>query len=272
MDGLGALRHFSRLRATSDSGYPAGIAFVARRSGRSGALCPNASSRRKSGVILFECAPRSQQSFVNPEFALDVARRVVETDPNIALVLSSNYAFESTHPNIIDGSVLSLRHNAELTKYCSLLIGCSSGVTWIATSDWAKPLPILQLIRPDKALSNSLVADFQIQGCDTSSVIEMNTYKVRDVVSCIDEITTNSFSVAKLKYNQSTPLQFRLYKDLQTFLVAHFKWKESAQLLRINLKDHGFRPQFFSILLQVLSKRFLLGTRKAARRLKQFRR
>lgn len=222
----------------------------------------------KSAVILFECAPRSQQSRMNPQFALDVAARVVEKHPDVALILSSNCPIVSTHPNIIDGSVLSLRENAELTKHCSLLIGCSSGVTWIATSDWAKPLPMLQLVIPDLVRSNSLVYDFQRRGQDTSGVIEMNTYSLDDVVSCLDEVVGGGFSSA-MKFHQITPLGFGQYADIQYYFLAHLQWNRCLQLLIHSIKEFGLRPRFVLILGSLFLKRFFLAFRKVAMQLKR---
>lgn len=223
----------------------------------------------KSAVILFECAPRSQQSFVTPQFALDVAEKIVEKHPDVAVILSSNHSFAATSENIVDGSVLSLRHNAELTKYCSLLIGASSGVTWICTSDWAKPLPMLQLIRPDVARSNSLVYDFQKRGADVSGIIEMSCYTPEDVVSCVDEILNGNFALARSKFHQVTPLQFEHYKHVQYFLILHKRWKQSFQCLQLNVKEYGFHPQFVLLLPLPLVKLFLGVLRKIASKLRK---
>lgn len=218
----------------------------------------------KSAVILFECAPRSLQSFLTPEFALDVARAVVEKHPDVALILSSNHAFSSANENIIDGSVLSLRENAELTRDCSLLLGASSGVTWIATSDWAKPLPMVQLIRPDVARSNSPIADFQKRGADTSGIIEMSSYTLEDVVSCVEEILSGNFIQAKQKFSQETPLQFEHYKHVQYFLLLNRRWKQCFQFLHLNIKEYGFHRQFISLILVLVAKLSLQMPHKLA--------
>ena len=75
--------------------------------------------------------------------------------------MSSQIEIVSNDPHIISGHTLSFRENAELTKYCSLLVGCSSGITWLATSDWAKPLPMIQLLRKDKGVYASVVHDHE---------------------------------------------------------------------------------------------------------------
>ena len=98
-------------------------------------------------VILFECAPVSGQSFVTPEFALEVSRKIVQQRSDTIVIISTHLALESPHEHIIIGNNLTLRENAELTKRCSLLVGCSSGITWVCNSDWAKPLPSIQFLK-----------------------------------------------------------------------------------------------------------------------------
>ncbi|MBC7873081.1 MAG: hypothetical protein H7Y01_03735, partial [Ferruginibacter sp.] len=91
-------------------------------------------------IILWEYAPQSGQSKLNFDFVLRVAERIVQ-QPDTCVILSSSNSF-SPSPGIIDASSLSVRENAELTHYCSLLIGCSSGITWLSTSSGARQLPM----------------------------------------------------------------------------------------------------------------------------------
>ncbi|MEO6218907.1 MAG: hypothetical protein ABIO81_00660, partial [Ginsengibacter sp.] len=89
-------------------------------------------------VILFEFAPLSGQSKITKEMALQIAENLT-ANKEVAVILSSGNKIQHANENIIDGSVLSLRETAALTHHCSLLLGCSSGITWISTSDAAKP-------------------------------------------------------------------------------------------------------------------------------------
>ena len=225
----------------------------------------------KSQVILFECAPRSQQSLVNPQFGSEVAQAIVEANPAVAVILSSNHAFDSANSNLIDGSVLTLRENAELTKYCSLLIGASSGVTWISTCDWAKPLPMIQLLVPDFVRGNSPTYDYEKRGVSTEQIIEMHDYSARDVVDCVNEIFARDFAAAKSKWGQITPLGFGVYQDLQKFLIRSLHLKQAVQLLALNLKEHGWRLPFFTLIPQVLISGILIAPSKILSRLKSAR-
>lgn len=223
----------------------------------------------KCEVILFECAPQSGQSFVTPDFALKVARQLVEMRQDIAVILSSGHSFVTDHPNIINANVLSLRENAELTRYCSFLIGASSGITWISTSTWGKMLPTIQLIVPDLTFSNSLTYDFQKRGVDTSHIIEMHACTPQDVVACMSEIWNQNFATAKAKYNRLTPLRFEHYRAKQYYFLVTFQWKKCKQFMELNIKEHGFRLQFVTIFLAVLLKVILIAPFKLALKLKR---
>jgi hypothetical protein len=47
----------------------------------------------KDQVILFECSPKSGQSFVTPEFALEVAKKIVAKYSDVSVILSSKLSF-----------------------------------------------------------------------------------------------------------------------------------------------------------------------------------
>ncbi len=222
----------------------------------------------KSHVILFECAPRSGQSLVSPQFALEVAHAIVQKHPTVAIVLSSNHSFDSTHENIIDGSILTLRENAELTKYCSLLVGASSGITWISTSDWAKPLPMIQLVIPDSACSNSVVYDFKQRGETVSDIIEMHNYTAENVILCVETVICDGFTNAQSKYNQVTPFKYKRYHDIQYILLRQFHWRQASQLFMLNIKEYGFNFKFISIAIRILLRAALMAPRKAVSKIK----
>jgi hypothetical protein len=156
-----------------------------------------------SHVILFECSPKSGQSFVNPEFALKVSRKLLEQFPDLKIILSSNIPIKSDNEGIIDGSLLSFRENAELTKYCSLLIGCSSGISWLSTSTWAKPLPMVQLIKKEQSMYVSFIRDHQYHGLPTDQIIEMTECSVDYLVDCVTIILTKGFQASRSIFNNN---------------------------------------------------------------------
>jgi len=195
----------------------------------------------KSPVILFESSPKSGQSFITPEFALDVSQIVVERFPDVYVVLSSNVTIESGDARIVDGSRLTLRETAELTKYCSLLVGGSSGVSWISTSDWAKPLPMIQLLRSDAFWFASVLLDHEQWGLSTEGLIEMTHGSRETVADCIEVVLTKGFDVARSNYHETLKHKFDHYRSSLTNFMAGGEYSKATSLLRSHLQTHGFR-------------------------------
>jgi len=209
----------------------------------------------KKKVILFECVPYSGQSFVTPDFALDTARRLISEIPDVYFILSGNIPCASDEERIIDGSVLSFRENAELTKYCSLLVGCSSGISWLCTSDWAKPLPMIQLLKKRTSFYASFVHDYEYRQEDVSLFLEMTDCSAEKLCECIKLIYTNGFPVARSRYHENIPLSFDYYCRALGYLVARGDFNGAVNSLRITANRYGWRPQ----LIKALLKSLLLG-------------
>jgi hypothetical protein len=166
---------------------------------------------QKNHVILFECSADSGQSFVTVDFAITVSKMLIEKVPDICIILSTNKSFTSPDDCIVDGSILSFRENAELTKYCSLLIGCSSGISWLCTSDWAKPLPMVQLLKRATGAYASFVRDHEYYGIATDSIIEMTECSEDTLSQCIHVILTEGFDIARNKYHEKVRLNIKFY-------------------------------------------------------------
>jgi len=196
----------------------------------------------KHHVILFECSPKSDQSFVNPDFALDVAEKLVEQfADNICVILSSNLSINSKHPNIIDGSKLSLRENGELTKYCTLFIGCSSGITWICTSDWAKPLPMVQLLKANPIWYASVVGDYKCWGLPTDTVMEMTECDSNHVKECVSCILQENFALAKSKFHQDIAITFNSYGHLLRTMLLKRQFRKAQLMITHHIERNGFQ-------------------------------
>lgn len=155
-----------------------------------------------SSVVLFECSPASGQSKVNLPFALEVARAVIRRHPTICFVLSCPGAVPSDSPQIIGANSLTFRENAELSRHCSLLVGCSSGITWLCTSTAAKKLPMIQLLSRDSAIFSGVKFDLQIHGVDSSHVIEMLDYTIESVAACIELAVREGMVATKERFDQ----------------------------------------------------------------------
>jgi hypothetical protein len=148
--------------------------------------------QRYENVVIFECAPGSQQSPLTPDLALGVVRRIVEQRSDTAFIISSHHRFNSDHPAIIDGSVLSYRENAELSKYGTLLLGGSSGITWLMTSEWSKRLPTIQFLQKNNAwyCFASVKYDHRFFGLDASHILETDLSTKDDIADLISKYLT----------------------------------------------------------------------------------
>jgi len=170
-------------------------------------------------VILFECMPGSGQSNVNPAFAVRVAKDVISQYPDTCFILSSQSPEAFPDPRILSAASLSFRENAELTKYCTLLIGCSSGITWVATSDWAKKIPMLQLFSAKPSIYAGVHHDFELNGLDTGHILEIKDDRADQVVEVISSIFTNEFAQVKARYHQKNVPGYRDFKKIVEQLV-----------------------------------------------------
>ncbi len=113
-------------------------------------------------AVLFECSSKSGQSFMTPAMALKIAKKVIESEPDICFILSTHEPMKLDHPQIIHGGKLSLRETVALTHHVDLFVGCGSGVTVVATSESAKQaLPNIQVLEKDTSVFASFKHDFE---------------------------------------------------------------------------------------------------------------
>ena len=181
-------------------------------------------------VVLFEYSAESKQSFVNQEFALRCARGILARLPDAAFILSSSQPIASDDPRIIDGSTLSFRENAELTKHCSLLVGCSSGVSWLCTSDWARPLPMIQLLKSYSSVFASMAHDAAYFGRSKETILEMTDCTIDRLVECLSTVLTNGFPQARQMFHEEIPVKLDMY--FEVFMLSVLKQGQPLKALR----------------------------------------
>jgi ADP-heptose:LPS heptosyltransferase len=194
-------------------------------------------------VILFEFAPLSGQALITFEQALSMAERLADRDT--AIILSSARRVAHDNRSIIDGSVLSVRETAALTHFCTFLIGCSSGITWITTSDAAKPLPMVQLLNPNTNMINPISRDFQRFGIDDSKLIELLHTDPGMVVQCVEAAMVD-FEKAKINFHQQVPLHFKSTRNIVYNLLCYMHFKAILTHIRINREVFGDRLPFYA--------------------------
>ncbi|MBE9175111.1 hypothetical protein IQ225_06965 [Synechocystis salina LEGE 06155] len=191
-------------------------------------------------VILFECSPKSDQSFVNIDFALEVSNKIIgRYNSNMCIILSSNVKIPNANNCIIDGSALSLRENAELVKYCNLLIGCSSGITWITTSDWGKKIPMVQLLKAQPIWFASIVQDHRQWELPVDHIIEITECSSETVTDCITAIIEDNFEEARLRYAQDLVPTLNAYGYILRNMLIKLKLRKSIKLVNNHVARHG---------------------------------
>lgn len=181
-------------------------------------FCKNNNINNVSYNVLFECAPQSGQALMSIEKAIEIAERISSKNSNIKFILSSNESFASTNSNIIDGSQISWRENAELANYCNLIVGCSSGISWLCTSQWTKSLPFIQIVNPNYAgrrFSASMKIDFKFYGIESNNLIELYNPSEDLLHECIFSVTENNFNKIKNLYDVTDNSYFSNYRFLR---------------------------------------------------------
>jgi hypothetical protein len=206
-------------------------------------------------VILFECASTSGQSFVTPDFALATAKNLGQKLPDIKFILASNIRVGSATPNVIDGSILSFMENAELTKYCTLLVGCSSGISWLATSDWAKPLPKMQLLSKSTHMYASMMHDARYFGLPTEQIMEMQECTPELLADCIVTCLRENFAVARSKYHVDVPINFEFYfRQLSGELLKNNNFLIAVKAIVAALDRYKYDNAKFKELYLIINK------------------
>jgi hypothetical protein len=153
-------------------------------------------------VVIVESAPGSGQSTFGSAFASEVVNQVLARRTDVCFVFSSTARTASRSRHVVDASELSYRENLELTRHATLVVGCSSGITWLSTAQHARRLPLLQLIDASSPIYCGVDFDFVLQGLDNSEVIELVKFDVARVVACLDTIFDEGPRAARARFHQ----------------------------------------------------------------------
>jgi ADP-heptose:LPS heptosyltransferase len=194
-------------------------------------------------IILFEYAPQSGQSSISPAIAIKIAEGIV-ADNDYAIILSS--AIKIDHPNksIIDGSTLTLRETAALSHYCTFLLGSSSGITWITTSEAAKQLPMVQLLNADARWVNPISRDFERFNVPNKGVIELLDFDEHKVIDCVKS-AIDDFEKAKQQFNRPVPLHFKTTRNIVYNLLCYLEFAAIMKHIKVNREVYGDRFLFY---------------------------
>jgi hypothetical protein len=167
-------------------------------------------------IILVECGAQSGQSFFNLELAMNVAQYLIDTREDIIVIISSHIKIDVESKRIIDASILTYRENAELSKYCTLLVGCSSGITWLLTSDWAKKIPTVQFLKEDTIGFQfaSVKYDFEYWNLDTSGIIESSQSEAGKAAKIVLNAIENFTKARELYHEEFKPAIISLERKI----------------------------------------------------------
>ena len=159
--------------------------------------------RKYKNVVLCECTPGSGQSFMSVPLMIELAEAIVNEMDDVVFIISTHLEIKLINKNIIDASKLSFRENAELSKYCTLLIGCSSGISWLLTGNWAKKINTIQfLANNDSPFTFASIAyDFKYWGLSTDHILETD----KSTISGMKQIVTSAltdFNLTKKNFGQ----------------------------------------------------------------------
>jgi hypothetical protein len=217
-------------------------------------------------VVLFECASLSGQSLVTLAWALDVSRIIVGRLPGTRVIMGSRVVGLGTNPAIIDASVLGFRQIAELTRYCSLFIGCSSGLTWLCTSEAAHTIPMIQVLTKGAGMLGAVVADLEYWGLPSGHVIEMRDCDVEHAASAALDVLTEGVASARPKYHEQQGVRLTQYYDAMLGLFWDGRFADLATSMRHTIGRYGMRKEFVTDLVRVLAARPGSWARRIARR------
>ena len=205
-------------------------------------------------VILVECGPDSFDSVLNYQSAYKLALDITLENKDVAFILSSNKQIASAHPNIIDGSTLSFRENAELTKYCDLFIGCASGISWLTTTAWSKKIDTVLIVNQQHNVFPSMIYDHEYLSLPTDHIIEIKSDEdsINRLKKCIGKILTGEFAGAREIFNEKIKLTNYdyLYYQLESAL-GKLDFGVFFSYLKRTIRRNGiqilFTPEFIKI-------------------------
>lgn len=194
--------------------------------------------------ILVECSSSSGQSYVTPEFALEVAEKVNKELGNSCFIISTHENICIDIPHCFSASDLNMRENSALTHYCTMFVGCGSGLTAVATSTASKEIPNLQLLIGRTSVYASFFHDFRFYGKKTDRFIELADAPAEKVISVIKDCCLDGLEKARDNHHQPIPVTYDFYCELinQCLLEKH-NYLDALQSLAITVQRYGWCEQ-----------------------------
>jgi hypothetical protein len=198
-------------------------------------------------VILFECAPTSGQSKdITLSFAIELSREIVAKEPDTCIILSSPKKIETGDERIVDGSELTFRENAELANHCTLFIGCSSGITWLLTSEWVSPLPMIELLDKDYAIFYGVKYDHEVQHLSHDHIMEIMTFSEEKILDAVLLTLKGKWGEATRKYNEDYRVTYRSFRRM---IIVFLKYKHPFASIPMLFRYRKTHPHLSGLFL-----------------------
>ena len=198
--------------------------------------------------VLFECSPKSGQSFVSPAMAQEVASLIYKELPTACVIFSTHLPMALQHPNSRYAGVLSLRESAALTQHCTLFVGAGSGGTVAATSTASKQLPMIQLISASTSVYASFAHDFSYFGIPNEHIVEITNESRTHIAQAIVYACRHGIARAQQQFGEKIPITFAHYLSIiRTYLLAKQRYLDAAQSLQVTASRYGWLPELLAI-------------------------
>lgn len=210
-------------------------------------------------IILFESSPGSIQSPMNNFFALKISKKIIDNFEDAVVLITSHQKIDTHHDRIIDASTLTFRENAELSKYCNLLIGCSSGITWLLTSNWAKKIPTIQILKTGAITFEfaSVSYDLEYWGQPIDHIIEITKFDEEYIYNCVKMTLEEGIYEARKKYNEKLKPRIISLVLIIGDLIYFKKFKEIIDVVR-NFRNRNDSSITFIIFIIIVTFPYLL--------------
>lgn len=216
-------------------------------------------------VVLFECMPLSGQVPMNPDKALRFCEQMIASGiEDVCFILTSGQKIQSTYAQIVDASVLSIRENYELLKRVDLIIGCSSGISWMSFAHGIEPKPMFQLMDNQSFYFNSFHRDCRILKEDSSKIAESLYKSDEQVFADIKDFVLNTNAFLKSHQKEIPDRSRTIYSLCRRHLVAG-RFKNVFYILKnafyLNRNNIHYYKSIFNLLvrLPLLLLLFLTG-------------
>lgn len=202
-------------------------------------------------IVLFECQPLSGQVPVDPVKAEKWSSQALEHLPDSCIILTSGQKIQTTSEHIFDASTLTIRENAELINYCTHLIGCSSGISWLGFSSWCKQIPMIQLMDNHSFYFNSFSRDCFLLNQDSSHIIETRFVDGDNLTKAIISFVTN-FQEAKKNYHQILPDHSRTIYSLCRRHIMKGKTNHAFQIIKNTYALNKKSIHYYQMILKLI--------------------